>query len=51
MRAKVEHAFFYIKRMFGYSKVRYRGLAKNTNRLYVLAGLANLLRSQKYLLA
>ena len=40
-----------IKRMFGYSKVRYRGLAKNTNRLYVLAGLANLLRSQKYLLA
>lgn len=51
VRAKVEHAFFYIKRMFGYSKVRYRGLAKNTNRLYVLAGLANLLRSQKYLLA
>lgn len=46
-RAKVEHAFFYIKRMFGYSKVLYRGLAKNTNRLYVLAGLANLLRSQK----
>ena len=51
VRAKVEHAFFYIKPMFGYSKVRYRGLAKNTNRLYVLAGLANLLRSQKYLLA
>jgi len=50
-RTKVEHAFFYIKRMFGYSKVLYRGLAKNTNRLYVLAGLANLLRSQKYLLA
>ena len=41
VRAKVEHAFFYIKRMFGYSKVRYRGLAKNTNRLYVLAGLAS----------
>lgn len=51
VRAKVEHAFFYIKRMFGYSKVRYRGLAKNTNRLYVLSGLANLLRCQKYLLA
>lgn len=50
VRAKVEHVFFYIKRMFGYSKVRYRGLAKNTNRLYVLAGLANLMRSQKYLL-
>lgn len=51
VRAKVEHVFFYIKRMFGYDKVRYRGLAKNTNRLYVLAGLANVLRSQKYLLA
>lgn len=51
VRAKVEHAFFYIKRMFGYSKVRYRGLAKNTNRLYVLSGLANMLRCQKYLLA
>ena len=51
VRAKVEQAFFYIKRVFGYSKVRYRGLAKNNNRLYVLAGLANLLRSQKYLLA
>ncbi|WP_371877045.1 IS5 family transposase [Microbulbifer sp. 2205BS26-8] len=38
VRAKVEHAFFHIKRMFGYSKTRYRGLAKNTSRLYVLAG-------------
>lgn len=51
VRAKVEHAFFYIKCVFGYRKVRYRGLEKNTNRLYVLAGLTNLLRSQKYLLA
>ena len=51
VHAKVEHSFFYIKRMFGYSKVRYKGLEKNTNRLYVLAGLSNLLRSQKYLLA
>lgn len=51
VRAKVEHSFFYIKRMFGYDKVRYKGLAKNTNRLYILAGLSNLLRSQKYLLA
>ncbi|MCX2784010.1 hypothetical protein OQJ46_13530 [Microbulbifer thermotolerans] len=40
-----------IKRMFGYSKIRYRGLAKNTNRLYVLSGLANLLHCQKYLLS
>lgn len=50
VRAKVEHAFFYIKRVFHYSKVRYRGLAKNTNRLYVLAGLTNLLRMKSSLL-
>ena len=49
VRAKVEHAFFYIKRMFGYSKVRYRGLEKNTNRLYLLAGFANLLRAERYI--
>lgn len=49
VRAKVEHAFFYIKRVFGYAKVRYRGLEKNTNRLYVLAGFANLLRAEKYM--
>lgn len=44
VRAKVEHSFATIKRQFGYSKVRYRGLAKNTNRLYLLAGFANLLK-------
>src|SRR5690606_27943862 len=44
VRAKVEHGFFYIKQVFGYNKVRYRGLEKNTNRFYVLAGLTNLLR-------
>jgi IS5 family transposase len=49
IRAKVEHAFSMIKQRFGYNKVRYRGLAKNTNRLYVLAGFANLLRAEKYL--
>lgn len=44
MRSKVEHCFARIKRQFGYSKVRYRGLHKNTNRLYLLAGFSNLLR-------
>lgn len=48
-RAKVEHSFRYIKLMFGYGKVRYRGLAKNSNRLHVLAGFANLLMASKYL--
>lgn len=50
IRAKVEHPFKYIKQVFGYSKVRYRGLEKNHNRLCFLAGLTNLLLSRKYLL-
>ena len=47
VRAKVEHPFLWIKHIFGYRKVRYRGLAKNTNRLLVLAGLTNLMLAQK----
>lgn len=49
LRAKVEHRFATIKRQFGYNKVRYRGLNKNTNRLYLLAGFANLLTVKKLL--
>lgn len=44
VRAKVEHPFLWIKKMFGYSKVRYRGLSKNENRLYLLAGFYNLIK-------
>lgn len=51
VRAKVEHPFRWIKQQFGYSKVRYRGLAKNTNRLNVLAAFANLLTCRKALMA
>lgn len=51
VRAKVEHAFLVIKRQFGYSKVRYRGLAKNTNRLHVLAAFTNLLKARLYMTA
>ena len=51
MRAKVEHPFRYIKRVFGYDKVRYRGLAKNTERLHLLAAFSNLMIGRKYLLA
>lgn len=46
VRAKVEHAFLYIKRIFGYAKVRYRGLQKNRNRLCLLAGFYNLVRAK-----
>ncbi len=49
VRAKVEHCFYRIKRQFGYSKVRYRGLEKNTNRLYLLAGFTNLLRAEPFM--
>ncbi len=42
LRAKVEHPLLYVKRHFGYATVRYRGLAKNRNRLCLLFGLANL---------
>lgn len=42
IRAKVEHPFRVIKQQFGYAKVRYRGLAKNTARLTMLFALSNL---------
>ncbi|WHZ22369.1 MAG: Mobile element protein [Nitrospira sp.] len=42
VRAKVEHAFLVIKRIFGWTKARYRGLDKNTNWLFISCGLANL---------
>ena len=41
-RAKVEQPFLEVKWLFGYAQVRYRGLAKNTDRLALLLGLANL---------
>ena len=46
VRAKVEHPFLKVKRVFGYAKVRYRGLAKNTERLALLIGLGNLLTAE-----
>ena len=46
VRAKVEHPFLRLKRLFGYGKVRYRGLAKNTERLALLFGLGNLLTAE-----
>ena len=42
IRAKVEHPFRVIKRQFGYVKVKYRGLAKNTANLMTLFALSNL---------
>ena len=50
VRAKVEHCFYIIKRLFGFSQVRYRGIAKNLNRLQVTCALANLFSARKHLL-
>jgi transposase, IS5 family len=41
-RARVEHVFHVVKRLWGFTKVRYRGLAKNANRAFVALALANL---------
>ena len=41
-RARCEHAFHVVKRLWGFTKVRYRGLAKNTARLFTAFALANL---------
>jgi len=50
VRAKVEHPLLVIKCIFGFRKVRYRGLAKNANRLYVACGLANLFMVRRRML-
>jgi len=42
IRSRVEHSIGVIKRVFGFVKVRYRGLAKNANRLFITAALANI---------
>jgi len=46
VRAKVEHPFRWVKGIFAYEKVRYRGLDKNMNRICILLGFTNLLRSR-----
>lgn len=42
VRSKVEYVFLIIKRIFGYDKVRYRGLKKNETQAYLLCALVNL---------
>ena len=42
VRAKVEHVFAVVKRLFGYRKTRYRGLRKQTAKLNIMFALANL---------
>ena len=51
IRAKVEHVFAVIKLKFAFTKVRYRGLARNGHRLLVTAALAHLFMARRTLLA
>jgi IS5 family transposase len=50
VRAKVEHPFLVLKRVFGFTKVRYRGLDKNATRLFVACGLVNVYMVRRRLL-
>nr|MBI3613474.1 IS5 family transposase [Nitrospirota bacterium] len=50
VRAKVEHVIGVLKCVFGFTKVRYRGLYKNTHRLVVTCALANLFLVRRRLL-
>jgi len=50
VRAKVEYPFRVVKQQFGYAKVRYRGLAKNTARLTMLFALSNLWMARRRVL-
>jgi hypothetical protein len=42
VRARVEHVLGVVKRLWGFGKVRYRGLVKNATRAFVALGLANI---------
>lgn len=47
IRAKVEHVFHVLKRQFGYQKVRYRGLDKNANHVFVSCALVNIVMAKR----
>jgi len=49
VRAKVEHPFRILKRIFGFEKVRYRGIRKNHHRLCASFALVNLYLHRKRL--
>ena len=51
LRAHVEHPFRVVKRQFGFMKVRFKGLAKNTAQVITLFALSNLWMARKQLLA
>ena len=42
VRAKVERPFLGLKRLWGFAKARYRGMAKNANRAFAMLALLNI---------
>jgi IS5 family transposase len=51
IRARVEHVFCVVKRLWGFNKVRYRGLAKNATRAFTALALANIFLARGPLMA
>ena len=51
IRARVEHVFAVVKRLWGFTKVRYRGLAKNATRAFTALALANIYLARHRLMA
>lgn len=51
VRSRVEHVFAVVKRLWGFDKARYRGLAKNATRAFVVTGLANIYLARRRLAA
>jgi transposase, IS5 family len=50
VRSKVEYVFLVVKKLWGFTRVRYRGLAKNKNRLLTTLALANVFIARSRLL-
>ena len=48
-RARGEHAFRIVKQLWGFTKVRYRGIAKNAARAFTSFALANLYLMRKFI--
>jgi IS5 family transposase len=51
VRARVEHVFGVVKRLWGFDKARYRGLAKNATQAFVATALANIFLARRSLAA
>jgi len=50
VRARVEHVFAVVKRLWSFDKARYRGLSKNATRAFVATRLANIFLARKHLM-